>query len=125
MGFCAEVLVFRKYLDILIDSISGEGHKELEIDNSTMETLKNIEAILRAAALSEIAYVAEQYKIAKMAMDLVINKYGAQLDGKFMSHEKFQHRKSVDRAVKIAKEKEKNKTAKTYPAKDEDLHIYC
>ena len=51
-GFCAEMLVFRKYLDILMDAIAGEGHKELEIDNSTMETLRNIEAILKSVALS-------------------------------------------------------------------------
>jgi hypothetical protein len=51
-GFCSEMLVFRKYLDILIDSISGDGHREIEIDNSTMDTLKNIEAILKSISLS-------------------------------------------------------------------------
>lgn len=51
-GFCAEIIVFRKYLDILIDSISSEGHKQLEIDNSTMETFRNIETILKTVSLS-------------------------------------------------------------------------
>lgn len=76
-GFCAEIIVFRKYLDILIDSISGEGHKELEIDNSTMDTFKNIEAILKSVSSSEITNVSQTYKLAKMAMDLVINKFGS------------------------------------------------
>lgn len=51
-GFCAEILVFRKYIDILIDSITSEGHKEIEIDNTTMETLSNIETILKSTSLS-------------------------------------------------------------------------
>jgi hypothetical protein len=50
-GFCAEILVFRRYIDILVDSITGESsRKELEIDNSTMETFKNIETILKGVS---------------------------------------------------------------------------
>lgn len=92
-GFSAEILVFRKYIEILMASIAGEGHKELEIDNSTMETLRNLEAILRSVSLSEITHTAQQYKIAKMAMDLVINKYGQQLPPTFMTYDKFTHKK--------------------------------
>jgi hypothetical protein len=76
LGFSAETLAFRKYLDILIDSISGESHRELEIDNSTMETLKNIETILKTTSLSQLNYIASSYKLSKSAIDLVIGKYG-------------------------------------------------
>ena len=52
VGFASESIVFRKYLDILVDSISGEAHKELEIDSTTMETFKNIEMIIKTISLS-------------------------------------------------------------------------
>eukprot|EP00347_Sterkiella_histriomuscorum_P005336 403357003 len=122
-GFCAEIIVFRKYLDILIDSISGEGHKELEIDNSTMETFKSIEAILKSVSSSEITNVSQTYKLAKMAMDLVINKFGSQLGVSFFSQEKFAQSKAFDKACKISNEKTKNKQSKMYPTKDEDMCI--
>ena len=67
--------------------------------------------------------MAQTYKLAKTAIDLVVNKYGAQLNPKFMSLERFQAKKGGDRACKIDKEREKNKTAKVYPAKDEELFI--
>jgi hypothetical protein len=54
-GFCAEIIVFRKFLGILVDSMTsteGSAIRELEVDNSTMETLKNIEAILKGISLS-------------------------------------------------------------------------
>jgi len=84
-GFCAEIIVFRKYLDILIDSISGEGHRELEIDNSSMETFRNIEAILKCVSSSELTNIAMTYHIAKMTINLVVNKYGSQLNANFIS----------------------------------------
>jgi len=115
LGSCAEVICFRKYLDILVDSISGEGYKELEIDNSTMETFRNIEITLKAISQSQLAYTASKYKLAKGAIDLVVNKY-ANLMKHFLSPDEFEKKKVVDRSVKIAKEKEKNKTQKLYPA---------
>lgn len=58
LGFSAETIAFRKYMDILVDSIAGEGQKELEIDNTTMETFKNIEVTLKTISLSELNYIA-------------------------------------------------------------------
>jgi len=88
-GFCAEVIVFRKYLDILMDSLAGDAHDQLEIDNSTMETFRNLETLLKCTSLSQVTYVSLTYKLAKMAMDLVINKYGALLNPNFINQEKF------------------------------------
>lgn len=89
LGFSAETLALRKYLDILIDSISGESHKELEIDNTTMETLKNIETILKTTSLSQLNYIATSYRLSKSAIDLVVSKYGNQLNKNFLSPDVF------------------------------------
>ncbi|CDW81560.1 UNKNOWN [Stylonychia lemnae] len=123
-GFCAEIIVFRKYLDILIDSISGQGHQELEIDNSTMETFRNIEAILKCVSSSELTNVSQTYHIAKMTINMVVNKFGSQLNSNFISQEKYQQNKAFDKAAKLSQEKSKNKQSKLYPSKDEDIHIY-
>lgn len=88
-GFCSEIIVFRKYIDILVDSISGEGQKELEIDGTTMETLKNLETILKTISLSQLTYIASNYNLAKSAIDLVVNKFGSQLKSDFISPDKF------------------------------------
>lgn len=117
LGFSAETLVFRKYLDILIDSISGESHKELEIDNTTMETFRNIETILKTTSLSQLNYITTSFTLSKSAIDLVVNKYGNQLNSQFISPDLFDSRKHFDKVVKISKERDKNKKSKMYPSK--------
>lgn len=67
--------MFRRYLEILVDSISGEGWKELEIDNSTMETFRNIECILKVISLNYINYVTRSVPLASESIKLVMNKY--------------------------------------------------
>ena len=107
-GFCSEVVVFRKYLDLLIASISGEGFKELEIDASTVETFRTIETILKLISLSQLAIITESYKLTKSSLDTVIKKY-THLLNPYITPDDFLQRKGIDRVVKIAKEKEKNK----------------
>lgn len=50
-----------------------------------METFRNIEATLKCISLSQVTYISLTYKLAKMAMDLVINKYGSLLNPNFIN----------------------------------------
>lgn len=74
-GFTAETIVFRKYVENLVDSISGEGWGELEIDNSTMETLRNLECILKLISLNNLTYVSRAIPIASESIKLVLSKF--------------------------------------------------
>jgi hypothetical protein len=46
-GFSPEILALRKYLDVLLSSISGENRKELEIDLQALEAFRNINKALK------------------------------------------------------------------------------
>ena len=71
-GFSPEVLALRNYFEILLQSISGDKMKPIELDAQVVDYLKSLQRSLSVISLSNNVQFTEHTKIVKGSIDLVV-----------------------------------------------------
>lgn len=110
------MVAFRKYIEILLTSISGEARKELEIDHNTIAALRNVSKVLRFCCGAIMTKFADQLKVSKGSIDLVLNKMKKTSKIKILTYAAYIEKKKPDRLAMMKKEIDKNKSNKNYPS---------
>ena len=116
-GFCAEILGTRKYFDVLLSSISGDAHKDLEIDIHALEAFRNIRRSLKTCCNSIATQIVDQTKVTKSAIDIVLNIMRDNTSIKIITQNEFIDKKKPDRIVVMKDEIERTSKSKKFPAK--------